>query len=224
LKKNIKLINPPANYKHCHYLPQSYYKIEGHTPKTVWVEKEKLTGSFDILHNTLSCFDNNAVIVKDYVKSCKHQWNDACFVPNVKDLANFDRVVNNLISLRGEDFEGGIIVREFINLEFLTDHSKSKMPLAKEFRLFFLNNKLLQIFYYWDEGDYNSDTPPAEEISELLKLAENIDSPFFTMDIAKTAEGKWLIIELGDGQVSGLPYNADLSNFYSIILERTNLC
>jgi hypothetical protein len=219
LKKNIKLINSPTEYKYCHYLPESYHKIEGYTPKTIWIKKGELNNSFDILHKLIKEFDNKPVIVKDYVKSCKHQWNDACFIPDASDLKNFDRVVKNLIELRGEDFEGGIIVREFIKLEFLTEHSKSKMPLAKEFRLFFLSKNLLQSFYYWDEGEYNDEIPSGKEISDLLKLANNIDSQFFTMDIAKTATGTWTIIELGDGQVSGLPFNADLKKFYIGILE-----
>lgn len=222
LKKNIKLVNSPTEYRHCHYLPESYYKIEGYTPKTVWIKKGDLNDSFDSLHQLVREFDNKPVIVKDYVKSCKHQWNDACYIPDASNLNNFDRVVKNLIELRGEDFEGGVIVREFINLEFLTEHSKSKMPLAKEFRLFFLNKKLLQLFYYWDEGEYKNEMPSTEEINEFLLIANNINSQFFTMDIAKTVTGEWTIIELGDGQVSGLPYNADLDKFYTRILERTS--
>jgi hypothetical protein len=34
------------------------------------------------------------------------------------------------------------------------------------------------------------------------------------MDIAKTAEGRWIIIELGDGGVSGLPEQTDVRAFY----------
>jgi hypothetical protein len=29
------------------------------------------------------------------------------------------------------------------------------------------------------------------------------------MDLARTAAGEWLVVELGDGQVSGLPDGAD---------------
>ena len=55
------------------------------------------------------------------------------------------------------------------------------MPLTKEFRIFFINKKILKVYNYWDEGDYG------ETITELeifIKLAQNIDSNFFTMDIA----------------------------------------
>lgn len=41
------------------------------------------------------------------------------------------------------------------------------------------------------------------------------------MDIAKTKLGEWIIIEIGDGQVSGLPDNADAKEFY---LQINSLC
>lgn len=214
LKKNIRLINSPTEYKHCHYLPESYNAIQEHTPKTVWIKKEELQ-NLDKLHELVNVFENKSVVVKDYVKSCKHQWQDACFVPDVSDLENFNRVIHNLIRLRGDDFEGGIIIREFINLEFLIEHPKSKMPLAKEFRLFFLNKQLLQKLYYWDEGIYKNEIPMDNELKDLLNIVPIIHSNFFTMDIAKTNDGIWKIIELGDGQVSGLPYNTDLKKFYN---------
>ena len=34
-------------------------------------------------------------------------------------------------------------------------------------------------------------------------------SNFLTMDVAQKKDGNWIIMELGDGQVSGLPDNAD---------------
>lgn len=222
LKRGIRLINTPENYKYCHYLPEAYDVIKEHTPKTVWVQKEESGIPFKKLHNQIKEFGTLPVIVKDYVKSCKHQWNDACYVHDAADLSNFDRVVRNLIHIRGEDFEGGIIVREFVELEFLSRHPKSKMPLSKEFRLFFLRHNLLKVFNYWEEADYHDEMPPEEQISKFVEVAKKIESEFFTMDIAKTAEGEWVIIELGDGQVSGLPYNSDLNSFYSELQSQCN--
>jgi hypothetical protein len=37
VERGIRLINPPAAYRHGHYLPESYHFIEGNTPKTVWM-------------------------------------------------------------------------------------------------------------------------------------------------------------------------------------------
>ncbi|MEK3873410.1 MULTISPECIES: ATP-grasp domain-containing protein [unclassified Paenibacillus] len=42
-------------------------------------------------------------------------------------------------------------------------------------------------------------------MDDFLEIAKQIRSNFFTMDIAKTEAGGWIVIEVGDGQVSGLP-------------------
>ena len=90
------------------------------------------------------------------------------------------------------------------------------MPLTKEFRLFRLNGQILSSFKYWDEGDYQEIVPP---INEFESFAKAIKSKFFSMDVAKEKDGNWIIIELGDGQVSGLPDNADKANFFERIKE-----
>jgi hypothetical protein len=131
-------------------------------------------------------------------------------------MDNVKRVVTRFLELQGEDLNEGLVFREFLTLEFLTLHSKSKMPLTKEFRLFFLQGELLHMFHYWDEGDYEGVKP---DLSPFVEIAKKINSQFFTMDIAKIENGDWIIIELGDGQVSGLPDNADLYEFYSKLKE-----
>ncbi|MCF6350493.1 MAG: ATP-grasp domain-containing protein [Flavobacteriaceae bacterium] len=161
---------------------------------------------------TIYEFGNKPIIVKDYVKSEKHNWNDACFIPNASDKKNVQKIVNRFIELRGDYLNEGIVFREFIELEFLTEHSKSKMPLTKEFRIVFLNKKVVQIFNYWDEGNYDSEKP---DIDFFQNIAEKIESNFFTMDVAKKKNGGWIIMELGDGQVAGLPDNANRNEYYN---------
>ncbi len=39
------------------------------------------------------------------------------------------------------------------------------------------------------------------------------------MDIAKRKDGDWMIVELGDAQVAGLPENADALKFYRGLKE-----
>jgi len=39
------------------------------------------------------------------------------------------------------------------------------------------------------------------------------------MDVAKTKNGEWIIIELGDGQVAGLPDKADRLQFYDLVRQ-----
>ncbi|MBC8102560.1 MAG: ATP-grasp domain-containing protein, partial [Cytophagales bacterium] len=52
-------------------------------------------------------------------------------------------------------------------------------------------------------------------------VARQVRSRFFTMDVAQQdADGEWLIVEIGDGQVSGLPEGMDRAAFYDAIRER----
>lgn len=207
LAKNIELINSPAEYKHCHYLPDSYEKIESKTPKSRWTTDL----NHDAILNLTSEFGNGPIIVKDFVKSEKHDWESACFIPNASDSSKVIATVEKFLELRGESLNEGLVFRQFEQLEFLAEHSKSGMPLTKEFRLYFANKKIVEVFDYWDEGEYGETKP---ELDDFQDIAQHIDSNFFTMDVAKKQEGDWIIMELGDGQVAGLPDHADRNKFY----------
>ena len=84
--------------------------------------------------------------------------------------------------------------------------------LTKEYRVFFLHGRPIYTIQYWDEGEYGITTPPIEQFAEV---AERVRSNFFTMGIARRKDGGWIIVELGDAQVAGLPEAADLSRLYS---------
>ena len=115
------------------------------------------------------------------------------------------------IQFIGNYLNEGLVFRQFDELEYLVDHSQSGMPLTKEFRVFFVNKTVVSVFDYWDEGNYGETKP---ELDSFIQIAQNIESNFFTMDIAQKKNGEWIIMELGDGQVAGIPDNADIKSFY----------
>jgi hypothetical protein len=43
------------------------------------------------------------------------------------------------------------------------------------------------------------------DLAAFSPIAAKIPSPFFTMDLDQAEDGHWFIMELGDGQVAGLP-------------------
>ena len=86
------------------------------------------------------------------------------------------------------------------------------MPLTIEYRLFFKNHQLVACIPYWEEGIYTVEAP---NLTPFQEIAQQVKSQFFSMDIAKTKTGDWIIIELGDGQVAGLSDNIDKTLFYS---------
>lgn len=216
LSKNFKLINTVEEYQNCHYLPDSLRFIENRTPKTVF-EKFDDDNSIDNLLEKSKIFGQNPVVLKDYVKSEKHDWETACFVADASDTDKLKQSINNLVELRGYQLNEGIVVREFISLNDLTIHSKSGMPLTEEYRLFFFYKKLLGIYDYWEEGEYKFSKPDTTEFEEI---AQCVESNFFSMDIARQKNGELLIIELGDGQVAGLPDKTNRNEFY----KQLNIC
>ncbi|WP_025678814.1 ATP-grasp domain-containing protein [Paenibacillus massiliensis] len=216
LKKNVVLINEPDEYRNCHYFPNFYEKINTVTPYSNWIQIENLKNDFDQIYKNLSEFGNKPIIIKDYVKSRKHEWHEAFFIPDASDKNHATQVISNFINRQGEELNAGIVLREFVNLEQLSVHSKSQMPLSKEFRLFYYNNRFLFQFDYWEDSEYDDEKP---DLKIFNQLAQNISSNFFTMDIGKTAAGEWIVIELGDGQVSGLPLESNIEGFYRAIRD-----
>jgi hypothetical protein len=214
-ERHLSLVNSPAAYRHCHYLPESYPIIAEQTPKSVWLDaKDGL--SIDRIMERLRPFGEQPLILKDYVKSRKHEWAEACYIPSAADQAAVERVVKRFLQLQGPDLNEGLIFREFIQFEPLAAHSKSSMPLTKEFRLFFLDGRLLLAAPYWEEGAYGERMPPDGLFHEV---AGRVQSRFFTMDVARRLDGVWLIIELGDGQVAGLPEQVEAGAFYRALAE-----
>ncbi len=89
------------------------------------------------------------------------------------------------------------------------------LPLTKEFRIFWLDGKPIYTTAQWEEGDHEEVTPPVDQFREL---AQSVQSRFFTMDVAKRLNGEWLVVELGDAQVAGLPDHADILELYRALV------
>jgi hypothetical protein len=209
--KNIRLINDPDQYRHCHYLAENYPVIEGHAPRSIW-----LTGDLGIdrIMEALAPFGNGPIIIKDFVKSRKHEWGEACFIPSAADRQAVGRVVGRFLELQGQDLNEGLVFREFVEFEPIGVHPKSGMPLTEEYRIFWLDG--VPVFWapYWAEGDDRGSRPPIERFSGI---ADAVRSRFFTMDLARRLDGEWMIVEVGDGQVSGLPRESDADRFYEAL-------
>jgi hypothetical protein len=213
LAREVRLINKPAQYRTCHYLPDSYPWIQGKTPKTVWVPMQH-EFDFASLVPVLAPFGDRPIVVKDYVKSRKHYWAEACFIPAASDLPAVQRVVERFLELQGDDLNEGLVFREFVPLKIVGAHPKSGLPLAAEFRIFWLDGEAIISHRYW--GDLTAFDVPLP-FDEIRPIAARIPSRFFTMDVAFLDNGGWTIVELGDGQVAGLPSRDLATEFFARI-------
>jgi hypothetical protein len=209
-----QLVNSPTAYRHCHWLPESYAAIEPWTPRSAWLPAAELT--MDRVVSLAGSFGRRPLVVKDYVKSRKHEWAEACFIPDATDRSAVERVVGRFVELT-EELQGGIVLREFVELERVGAHARSGMPLAREWRVFWLDRRPVLVAPYWPEVEGD---PP--RVDAWVEAASRVQSRFFTMDLARRTSGEWIIVELGDGQVAGLPDGSDPAQFLAEIARSIN--
>ena len=115
----------------------------------------------------LTPFGDRPVIIKDFVKSRKHEWADACFIPSEADRDAVERVVGRFLELQGDDLNEGLVFREFVEFRPVGFHPKSGMPLTEEYRIFWIDGQPMYWSPYWEEGDYCGTDPPLEFFTEI---------------------------------------------------------
>jgi len=212
-RREVHLVTTPAAYRSSHYLPDSYPAIEAWTPRSIWLSREDGLG-LDRVMAALACFEGGPLVLKDYVKSYKHAWEEACFIPDSADRAGVERVVSAFLEWQGEELNEGLVFREFVELASIGAHPQSGMPLTKEYRAFVWRGEVVAIYPYWEATSYEDTELPLGWLEEVVS---GVESPFFTLDFAQRRDGGWLVIELGDAQVAGLPPSAEPEAFYAAL-------
>lgn len=212
LVRGVRLIADPAAYEHTHHLPASLNLIADMTPRTVIHPlPEGATLSEGRLAELLQPFGSGPIIVKDYVKSRKHEWLEACYIPNATSLSDAARVVQSFCGRQGSDLVGGLVFRVFEPFVAVGAHPRSGTPLTKEYRIWWLDGRPIAVVPHWDEVVYDGGDPP---VAQFVGVARTVRSRFFTMDVAERTDGAWRIVELGDGQVAWADDQVDLAAFY----------
>ena len=215
-ERGIILINTPEEYERYHMLPGWYDDFRQHTAQSVWED----TGT---IHSAIALTKGleGPYIVKDYVKSRKHEWFDACFIQDINDKANAEKVIGNFIDRQGSDLVGGIVFRQFEKLRQIGFHEKSGMPISEEYRVFIYAGRIMVIDDYWRSD--NRVNISDEEYRWIKSSAGKLKSNFVTMDLARREDGTLIIMELGDGQVTGLQ-QIKAEDFYRAFDQTENRC
>ena len=208
--RGVTLLTTPAMYRHAHHFPETYAAIAAHTPRSAWLPVDDAFSLADVAR-LLAPFGDGPLVLKDYVKSRKHDWHTACFIPQASDRPAVERVVQRFLDLQGPDLNDGLVFREFAPLQALAVHPKSGMPLALEYRAFVVHGRPLTLDPYWEVGAYDG---PPPDLAPFAGAMAAIQSPFYSLDVARHQDGRWLIVEVGDGQVAGLPERTDVPAFY----------
>jgi hypothetical protein len=235
--RGVDLITSPEEYARVQNMPEWMRLIEGGTPQSVVLPMHRVNVD-SVTQRAIELLMRcpHGIVIKDFVKSRKHEWEDACFIPTGEDAK---RVIGNFLERQGDDLQGGVVLREFIPLKSLGPHPQSGMPMSEEFRFFWLNGHVAAFSEYWPSEAYEMhtvewpepeggwedgmertaevpksiETLPAFE--ELAALVDRVGVPFFTMDLAQKEDGEWIVMELGDGGVSAFPQMPhDAQKFY----------
>ena len=114
LARNVTLINDPAQYAFAHYLPENYpCDCPADAPDGLGAVGRR-PPSANSLHSSTR-FGSSPLILKDYVKSRKHEWHEACFIPfRLRYMEAVERVVTTFVRRQGDDLNGGLVFREFV--------------------------------------------------------------------------------------------------------------
>jgi hypothetical protein len=186
---------PPECYQKAHELPGWYATFREVTPASEWMiwVPGKPPAEHDVAELTRRLGPGPAV-VKDFVKARKHEWAEACFIPDTSDLGQATAVVARMVELQQDTLNGGIVLRRF---ETFTSEAEARVWWVDSFPV---------------SVTAHPGTPgghPDPDLTRIAPLVKALGCPFITTDLALRADGQWRVVEVGDGQVSGLPDGAD---------------
>jgi hypothetical protein len=144
-------------------------------------------------------------VIKGRTNSRKFEWNRLMFAPTRKDAIRISA------ELAGDGLIGpqGVIYRKYIPLRTF-EVGLNGLPFTNEFRFFFFREQCLSYGYYWSSADdvsLGQLDPLAFELAHKVAKIAAEHVPFFVLDLAETEEGNWILIEVNDGQQSGLSEN-----------------
>lgn len=183
----VTLRTSPDNYRRAHELPGWYPALRPVTPGSVWTDGPDRDG-FDRARHRLG---PGAAVLRDHVKSAKHHWAEAAFIPELADAEAAWRVARRFLELRDDDFTGGFVLRRF---ERFT---------GAEVRSWWVDGRCVLV---GPHPDTPTAVPPDDvHLGAVTPLVEGLGLPFVTVDLARRDDGRWRVVELGDGQVSDRP-------------------
>lgn len=145
------------------------------------------------------------MVVKGRTNSRKFEWNTKMYAPDRGTALEIMRELWHDPMIGPQ----GIVFRKYHPLKTF-EVGVNDMPMTNEWRCFFYKGQLVDFGYYWasiddlsivdDSSFRNSGLKLAQDAADILK--DNLY--FFAVDVAEDINGKWWVVEVNDGQMSGL--------------------
>lgn len=187
----IRLINTPSEFNYIRDF-EYYQDIKEYTPKT-WN------------YNEFGDAPQGCYVVRGKWKSCKDNWKDLMFA-HTKNEAYYIAGQLNYDSVIGKT---GIIMREYVPLKKL-EEGINKFPFVNEYRVFCYKKRILSWGFNFDGV---CDQEPLGLSPDGLDLAQKVATiigdkcSYYTIDVAEREAGGWIVVELNEGQCSGISGN-----------------
>ncbi|MEW2069217.1 ATP-grasp domain-containing protein [Streptomyces sp. NPDC007346] len=196
--RGCALLIGAADYRRAHELPGWYEVFADLTPRSVWCDGLPP----DDLQELAAPLGPGPGIVKDFVKSRKHEWHEACYVPELSDRGQLAAVVGRFVELQGSFLAGGVVLRAF----------EPFVP-GGEARVWWVDGEPVLVTAHPDTPDRLPD-PPLGPVREAVR---RLGPRWVTTDLALREDGVWRVVEVGDGQVSGLPAGAAAGELFAAL-------
>ncbi|BFP56792.1 ATP-grasp domain-containing protein [Streptomyces griseus] len=217
--RGCALLTGAAGYRRAHELPGWYEEFGGLTPRSVWraLAPGAPAPTADELAGLAAPLGPGPGIVKDFVKSRKHEWFEACYVPELADREQLAAVVGRFVELQDTFLAGGVVLRAF-----------EPFVAGGEARVWWVDGEAVLTTAHPDTpnspGTSNtSGTPnlpdrvPVPELPSLREAVGRLGLRWVTTDLALREDGVWRVVEVGDGQVSGLPAGAEAGVLFAAL-------
>jgi hypothetical protein len=98
-----------ARYRRAHELPGWYPALAPVTPAAAWTAGD----SEREFRPACARLGPGPAVLRDYVKSMKHYWHEAAYIPDAADHATAWKIAARFRELREDEFTGGFVLRRF---------------------------------------------------------------------------------------------------------------
>lgn len=190
-----RLVNDTRQHRFASDISYWYPVLKDFTPQT-WFDLQDV--------------EDVPVVLKGVVNSRKHTWDQDMYAPNRRRASD----VYMRLSQDGLVGAQTICIRRYVPL-VTYGQAVGGLPVTCEWRFFVLDGTVVGSGYYWHSFAEDLPIPPdvlESEPKEARLLVDHVaklvhegrKSRFYTIDVAKTQAGHWIVIELNDAQMAGL--------------------
>lgn len=153
----------------------------------------------------MSYLPEGEYFVKGETNSLKNRWFQACYVSEKSELMNVVRNVQDDMYVGDQR----VVIRPFRNFRQVGEMIDGR-PVFNERRFFVLDGCVVSEGFYWSPWSVDFGEPDVIDrkkldatLSEVISRVQHL-ARFLVIDMAEFEDGSWEVVELNDGNMSGL--------------------